>query len=81
MKDDTREEMAALTQKYGAREVAIVLNAIQQRGANHKLIGEECQLHRIYRQTFARFGGQRRFLDKKEYEELVFEHGQRLATR
>jgi hypothetical protein len=73
--------MAALTQKHGAQEVAIILNAIQQRGANQELIGEECQNYRIYRQTFARFGGQRRFLDKEEYEELVFEHGQRLATR
>jgi hypothetical protein len=45
------------------------------------MIGQEPAIHREYRRTFARFGGDRPFLSKREYEELAFEHARLHAKR
>lgn len=74
-------EVGRLLRKYGPYEVALVLNAVQARSANSQMIGEEPAIYREYRRTFARFGGNRPFLSKREYEELAFEHARLHAKR
>lgn len=71
--------IARLAAKYGMQELTRVMAAFQRQVRRRDFIGEESHLWRIYRQTFARFGGGRRFLLKQEYEELVVEHGMLLA--
>ena len=75
------DKIDQLSQKYGPHEVALVLNAVQARSASSQMIGEEPAIHREYRRTFARFGGDRSFLSKREYEELAFEHARLHAKR
>ncbi len=77
------EHMAAvnrLAQTYGAVEVQTVLDRFQQR-SQRPLVGEEPGLYREYRLAYARFGGQRRFLSKPEFEGLSFEHAMLFAKR
>ena len=52
-----------------------------QKSSQRELIAEEAFLYRHYRQAFARFGATRPFLNRKDYEALVFEHGILLARR
>jgi hypothetical protein len=73
--------LAQLAQKHGPQETTIVMNAFLRSSTTREFIGEESQLYRIYRWTFARFGGDRRFLDRREYEESVVEHGRISAAR
>jgi hypothetical protein len=42
---------------------------------------DEPLLYRKYRRAFARFGEERRFLNKLEYEDLAYEHGSLMARR
>jgi hypothetical protein len=67
--------------KYGRQEVMWVLNVLQKSAASRELIAEEVLLYRNYRLTFARFGGNRRFLGKREYQDLIFEHGLLVGRR
>jgi hypothetical protein len=73
--------IARLAQTYGLDEVLLVMNKFQQTSTSRELIGEEAFLYRLYRQTFARYGGNRPFLNKQAYEELIVEHGKLVATR
>ncbi len=75
------EGLARLAEEYGLDEVHLVLDKFQQTATSRELIGEEATLYRIYRQAFARFGGNRPFLNKRDYEELIFEHGKLVAFR
>jgi hypothetical protein len=73
--------MNQLVRKYGPQEVALVLKVFQESTIGRELIGEETLLYRKYRQTFARFGGNRRFLGRREYEDLIYENGKLVAER
>ncbi len=77
----SNQGIAKLAQKYGLDEIRLVLDKFQQSATRRELIGEEAFLYRLYRQTFARFGGNRSFLNKQDYEELIFEYGKMAATR
>ncbi len=68
-----RDGIGRLVRAYGAAEVTIVLDSFQK-STQRPFVGEEAGLYRDYRLAFARFGGERRFLGKPEYEELVYEH-------
>ncbi|HNT77622.1 MAG TPA: hypothetical protein PKH77_21620, partial [Anaerolineae bacterium] len=68
-----------LIARYGADEVQTV--AASLRGPHPPFINESPYLYRDYRQTFARFGGDRPFLTKKEYETLMWEFSKLLAVR
>jgi hypothetical protein len=72
---DYSQALTKLAQKYGPLEVSLVLDRFQKTAASRDLLGETTLLYREYRQTFARFGGDRRFLKKQEYEALIMEHG------
>lgn len=74
-------DITKLVHKYGLEEVRLVLDKFQQSAASRDLIAEEAMLYRLYRQAFARFGGNRPFLKKQDYEALVFEHGKMAASR
>jgi hypothetical protein len=69
-----------LTQTYGVAEVKLVLDRFQ-RQSGRPLVGEEPGLYREYRRAYARFGGERRFLPKQEYEDLSYKHVMLLAER
>ena len=70
-----------LSRQYGAREVFLVMESFQKRASSTELIGNEISVYRIYRHTFARFGGDRPFLSAQEYGDLSFEHGKLNAER
>lgn len=77
------EERAAinrLTQTYGAAEVRLVLGRFQKR-TRRPMVGEEPGLYREYRLAYARFGGERRFLSKPEFEDMSFKHARLFAER
>ena len=63
-----------LIQEYGAAEVQIVLDSFQK-STQRPLVSEEAGLYRDYRLAFARFGGERRFLSRQEYEDLSYQYG------
>jgi hypothetical protein len=67
-------KIARLSWKYAPEEIARVLTILQSRSTGAEMIGQEPAIYREYRRTFARFGGDRPFLNKPEYEELAFEH-------
>lgn len=75
------QSLIKLVQKYGLDEVTFVLNKFQESATTRDLIGEEVLLYRQYRQAFARFGGDRPFLNKPDYEKLIFEHGMLVGKR
>jgi len=75
-----RAAVSRLAQTYGAAEVQLVLRSFQERG-HRPLVGEEPGLYREYRLVFARFGGERRFLSKPEFEEISYEHASLFARR
>lgn len=68
-----------LIARYGADEVRIVSASLG--GPHPPFINENPYLYREYRQIFARFGGDRPFLSKKDYETLMWEFSQLLAVR
>lgn len=68
------QRIQQLVRRYGPQEVAVVLAKFQKGAAGRDLLSEEPLLYRQYRQTFARFGGHRRFLGRPEFEELSYEH-------
>ena len=74
---DRRQErdrrLAQLAHRYGPQNLKIVLDVMATSTAGRDFIGEQAFLYRSYRRAFARFGGDRPFLDKQEYERLVFE--------
>jgi len=70
-----------LMQQYGAYEVLRQLDIIQKQSAERDFLIDEPLIYRKYRQTFARFGGERRFLGRLEFEELAFENAQLMARR
>jgi hypothetical protein len=74
------DEVTRLAQTYGIAEVQAVLESFQK-GTQRPFIYEESWLYRDYRLAFARFGGERRFLSKRELEELTFEEATRVAKR
>ena len=74
-------KIARLSRKYATEEIALVLTILQSRSTGAEMIGQEPAIHREYRRTFARFGGDRPFLSKREYEELAFEHARLHAKR
>jgi len=63
-----------LIRAYGAAEVTIVLDSFQK-STQRSFVCEEAGLYREYRLAFARFGGERRFLGRQEYEDLIYQHG------
>lgn len=70
-----------LVREYGPQEVTLVLNVIQSRSLNTNLISDESSCYREYRRAFARFGGDRRFLNMQEYDTLSLEHAKLNAER
>jgi hypothetical protein len=74
-------KIARLSWKHAPEEIARVLTILQSRSTGTEMIGQEPAIYREYRRTFARFGGDRPFLNKPEYEELAFEHARLHAKR
>jgi len=73
-RSDRDRRIAQLARRYGYRNLQVVLDNFGKLTAGRDLIGEEAFLYRSYRRAFARFGGDRPFLDRQEYERLVWEH-------
>ena len=73
-------EIQKLGARYGMAEVVLVLDTFHK-SSQRELIAEEAFLYRLYRQAFARFGATRPFLNREDYEALVYEHGVLLAKR
>jgi hypothetical protein len=71
---DQDRRIAQLARRYGLENLRVVLDVFATSTTGRDYIGEEAFLYRAYRRAFARFGGDRPFLDKQEYERLVFEH-------
>jgi len=63
-----------LAMEYGPREVQHVIAIVQKKFTRRDHLLDDPLIYREYRRTFARFGGQRRFLSKQEYEDLAYEH-------
>jgi len=78
--DEHMDEVKRLTRVYGVAEVQIVRDSFQKI-SRRPLVGEEAGLYREYRLAFARFGGERRFLRKQEYEDLSYQHAMLVAKR
>jgi hypothetical protein len=73
---ETDIRMSQLIKEYRAKEVSLVTSAFQKISkARGDIITDEPNLYRAYRRSFARFGGSRKFLTWKEYDELSYEHG------
>jgi hypothetical protein len=75
------QSLINLVREYGPDEVTFVLNKFRETTTTRELIGEEAFLYRQYRQAFARFGGDRPFLNKADYEKQIFEHGMLVGRR
>ena len=60
--------MPELIREYGEDEFELVMNAFAERTATSYL-ADASAVYRRYRHAFARFGGNRRFLFKSEYED------------
>lgn len=69
-----------LVRKYGYQDVVRVFELIRD-GGERPYFGDEAYLYREYRRTFARFGGERRFLSKPEFEDLTYRHGLMVVKR
>jgi hypothetical protein len=67
-----------LVQKYGDEEVNIVLKPFSKAFSNSSIVAESSYGYRQYRQRFARFGGQKPFLNAAEYNQKSDEHSQYL---
>jgi hypothetical protein len=65
--------MPELIREYGEIDFELVMNAFAERTATSYLTDASAH-YRTYRQAFARFGGNRRFLFKSEYEDLSLEY-------
>ena len=65
--------MRELSREYGENDFEIVMNAFAERTATSYLT-DASVVYRSYRQAFAHFGGNRRFLLKSEYETLSLEY-------
>lgn len=68
-------------EKYGARDTAAVLNAMQRSFTRPEPFAEDAWLYRQYRQAYARFGSGRPFLSYQDYEAGTVEWGQLSARR
>jgi hypothetical protein len=75
------QHLDQLLLRYKREEITLILDKFQHMTAGRELIGEDSMLYRTYRRTFARFGGDRPFLDKQVYEKLIYEHGKLAAQR
>lgn len=73
-------EIERLVQEYGVAEVQVVLDSFQK-NTQRPFVNDEAALYREYRLAFARFGGERRFLSKQEYEDLSYQHGLLVGER
>ena len=65
--------MPELIREYGENEFELVMNAFAEQTARSYLT-DASAVYRSYRQAFAHFGGNRRFLLKPQYETLSLEH-------
>src|SRR5262245_6649221 len=65
--------MPLLLRQYGAKEIGLIMGIIQKSTARASLIGENAQIYRNYRQTYAQFGGDRPFLGQAEHMALMTE--------
>ena len=65
--------MPELIREYGENDFELVMNAFAERTATSYLT-DASAVYRSYRHAFARFGGNRRFLSKSEYETLSLEY-------
>ena len=61
--------------QYGERDTTVVRAALQRGFQRPDFLTEEVWIYRQYRQAYARFGGQRHFLSRPEYEDLTAENG------
>ncbi len=68
-------------EKFGARDTAAVLNAMQRSFTRPEPFAEDAWLYRQYRHAYARFGGGRPFLCYKDYEAGTAEWGKIAARR
>jgi hypothetical protein len=66
--------------QYGERDTLAVLKAMQNGFQRPFPLGDEAWLYRQYRQAYARFGGDRRYLRYAEYDQLAEENA-RLQAR
>lgn len=73
-------EIERLAHEYSVAEVQIVLDSFQK-STQRSFLNDEATLYRDYRLTFARFGGERRFLSKQEYEDLSYQHSLLVGER
>ncbi len=64
---------AQLARQYGAQEVAAALQNYSKTAQEHDTLLDEPYSYRKYRQAFAVFGGQRRYLPAAEYFDLQME--------
>ena len=70
-----------LVMEYGSQEVKRVTAIIQKASTRRDFLLDKPLIYREYRLAFARFGGQRRFLSKPEFEDLSYEHALLLGKR
>jgi hypothetical protein len=73
--------ISRLALRYGPEEMAFVLDVIQNRAVSTEMTGDETAGYREYRHAFARFGGARPFLSRKEYSELSLEYARLSGER
>jgi len=73
--------LVRLIDKYGSQEIERVMAAFEHGVLDRVLIGEDSQIYRRYRQAFARFGGDQRFLSKREFKDRVEEHARLMSRR
>jgi len=79
--EDQQQRARRFVQQYGERDTAAVLYALQISFQRPEPYAEAPWLYRQYRRAFGRFGGDRRFLGSREYDELSAEWGKLGAQR
>ncbi len=67
-------EGKALLERYGWDEVNRLLKAMDSRSYEPILVGSAVREYREYRRRYARFGGERPFFSRQDYERLLEEH-------
>ncbi len=74
-------ERERLIEIHGAETVARLQKNIVDNGFEDIPIGGDALLYRQYRRTFARFGGDRSFLDKPTFDEKTLSYTKALTSR
>ena len=74
-------QLQQLIQTYGLQEVNKILLRFSLNAQEHDTMLDDSCSYRIYRQSFARFGGLRPFLSRTEHDDLQMEYLKLFAPR